>query len=239
MEKIILEKRELVGKQLKQLREENLIPAVIYNSKNESINVTVEKGTAVQLYKTATPTTILDIEIDGKSKKAIVKDYDINPRTDEILHVSFFEIDPKVKMDFAIPFTLQGVSPAVKNNIGILVQITDSLDVRCKLENLIPEIEIDVTVLDHPGQTITMEDVKLPDGVELIHEEDATMPIATITQLQKIEVIEEEPEEDEEELEEGEVAEGEEGEEGEEGAESSQDGENREEQERKEASGEE
>jgi large subunit ribosomal protein L25 len=219
MEKIILEKRELVGKQLKQLRDANLTPAVIYNSKGESISVVVDKGTAVQLYKTATPTTILDIELDSKSKKAIVKDYDINPRTDQILHVSFFEVDPKATMDFAVPFTLDGVSPAVKNNIGILVQIADSIDVRCKLENLIPEIKIDVTELEHPGQTITMEDIKLPDGLELIHEDNATMPIATITQLQKIEVIEEEPEEDEEELEEGEVPEGEEGEQAVEGSE--------------------
>jgi len=221
MEKIILEKRELVGKQLKKLREDNLIPAVIYNSKKESTNIVVDKGTAVQLFKTATPTTVLDVELEGKSKKAIVKDYDINPRTEQILHVSFFEVDPKATMDFAVPFTLEGVSPAVKNNIGILVQITDSVDVRCKLEKLIPEIKIDVTELEHPGQTITMEDIKLPDGLELVHEEDATMPIATITQLQKIEIIEE-PEEDEEEGEEGE---GEEGEESEEGSESNEEGE--------------
>jgi large subunit ribosomal protein L25 len=221
MEKIKLEKRELVGKKIKKLREENLVPAVIYNSKGESENVSVDKGTAVQLYKTATPTTILDVELGKKSKKAIVKDFDINPRTDQLLHVSFFEIDPKVKMDFTLPFTLKGISPAVKNNIGILVQISDSVSVRCKVEDLIPEIEIDVTELEHPGQTITMEDLELPEGVELVHKEDEDLPIATITQLQKIEVIEtEEPEEEEgEEGEEGEEVEGEEGEEGEAGKE--------------------
>jgi large subunit ribosomal protein L25 len=224
MEKIKLEKRELVGKKIKQLREENLIPAVIYNSKGESVNVTIEKGTAVQLYKTATPTTILDLEIGKQTKKAIVKDFDINPRTDQLLHVSFFEIDPKVKMDFTLPFTLEGVSPAVKNNIGILVQISDSIAVRCKADDLISEVVIDVTKLEHPGQTITMEDVELPDGIELVHKENEDLPIATITQLQKIEVIEEEePEEGEE----GEEIEGEEGEEGEteekEGPETSED----------------
>lgn len=216
MEKIKLEKREVVGKKIKQLREQNLVPAVIYNSKGESINVSLEKGTAVQLYKTATSTTILELEIDGDQRKAIVKDFDINPRTDQLLHVSFFEIDPTVKMDFTVPFTLKGVSPAVKNNIGILVQISDSIRLRGKLDKLVSEIEIDVTGLEHPGQTINMEDVELPEGLELVHEEDRDLPIATITQLQKIEVIEEaEPEE--EEGEEGEEIEGEEGVEGEEG----------------------
>jgi len=210
MEKIKLQKRTVVGKKIKQIREQGLIPGVIYNSKGESINISLEKGMAVQLYKTATPTTILDVEIEGKDKKAIVKDFDINPRDAQLLHVSFFEIDPKAKMDFTLPFTLEGISPAVKNNIGILIQISDSVQIRGKLEDLISEIVIDVSKLDHPGQTISMEDIKLPKGLELVHEENETMPIVTITQLQKIEVIEEEETEDEE---------GEEGEEGEEDAE--------------------
>ena len=203
MEKIKVEKRNLTGKKIKQLRDKGIIPAVVYNSKGESVNVSIDKGTAVQLYKTATSTTVLDIEVDGKTKKAIVKDVDINPRTEDVLHISFFEINPKAEMVFTLPFKLTGVSPAVKNNIGILVQVSDSLKVRCKLENLIPEIEIDVNGLEHPGQTISMKDIELPKGLELVHEEEKDIPIATITQLQKVEVIEEEPE----------IEEGEEGEE--------------------------
>jgi large subunit ribosomal protein L25 len=192
MEKIKLQKRELTGKKIKQMREKDLIPAVIYNSKGDSTNLSLEKGIAIQLYRVATPTTILDVEIEGKDSKAIIKDFDINPKTTELLHVSFFEIDPKVVMDFTLPFTLKGVSPAVKNNLGILIQVSDSVKVRGKLEDLIAEIVIDVSHLDHPGQTISMEDIELPKGLELVHEEDEAMPIATITQLQKVEVVEEE-----------------------------------------------
>ncbi|MDD2270242.1 MAG: 50S ribosomal protein L25 [Candidatus Dojkabacteria bacterium] len=211
MEKIKLQKRELTGKKIKQMREKDLIPAVIYNSKGDSTNLSLEKGIAIQLYRIATPTTILDVEIEGKDSKAIIKDFDINPKTTELLHVSFFEIDPKVVMDFTLPFTLKGVSPAVKNNLGILIQVSDSVKVRGKLEDLIAEIVIDVSHLDHPGQTISMEDIELPKGLELVHEEDEAMPIATITQLQKVEVVEEEEAKDEEgeEAEEGEETEGE------------------------------
>ncbi|MCK9415705.1 MAG: 50S ribosomal protein L25 [Candidatus Dojkabacteria bacterium] len=211
MEKIKLQKRELTGKKIKQMREKDLIPAVIYNSKGDSTNLSLEKGIAIQLYRVATPTTILDVEIEGKDSKAIIKDFDINPKTTELLHVSFFEIDPKVVMDFTLPFTLKGVSPAVKNNLGILIQVSDSVKVRGKLEDLIAEIVIDVSHLDHPGQTISMEDIELPKGLELVHEGDEAMPIATITQLQKVEVVEEEEAKDEEgeEAEEGEETEGE------------------------------
>lgn len=216
MEKIILQKRELVGKKIKSLRREDLVPSVIYNSKGESTNVSIDKSTAIQLYKVATSTTVLDVEIGGKDYKAIVKDFDINPRTDDILHVAFFEINPKDSMIFTIPFTLEGVSPAVKNNLGILVQVLDSLTVRCTLDNLVPNISLDVSNLEVPGQTIGVNDIELPKNVELVHEADGTATIVTITQLQKIEVIEEEEEDEDEEDEGTEVVEGEEGEEGEE-----------------------
>jgi large subunit ribosomal protein L25 len=206
MEKLKLEERKITGKKTKSLRNDGNIPAVVYNSKGDSTNISIEKGSAVQLYREATPTTILDLEIGKKELKAIVKEFDINPRNNEILHVSFFEIDPKAQMDFTLPFTLEGVSPAVKNNLGILVQISNSIQVRCKVDNLIPEIVIDVTGLEHPGQTISMEDISLPEGLELVHKEDSNLPIATITQLQKIEVVEEEAVE---EGEEGEETEGE------------------------------
>lgn len=212
MEKIKLEERKITGKKSRQIRKQGNIPAVIYNSKGESKNVSVEQGLAVQLYREATPTTILDLEINGENIKGIVKEFDVNPRDNQILHIAFFEIDPKSEMDFTLPFTLEGISPAVKNNLGILVQVSNSVQVRCKVEKLIPEIVIDVTTLEHPGQTISMEDITLPEGLELVHEEDSSLPIATITQLQKVEVIEEEV--SDEEGEEGE-AEGEEGTEGE------------------------
>lgn len=212
MEKIILQKRTLIGKKIKDLRKEGLVPSVIYNAKGESTNVSIDSRTAIQLYKIATSTTILDVEMGSKKYKAIVKDFDINPRTDDILHVAFFEINPKVPMIFTIPFTLEGIAPAVKNNLGILVQVLDSLTVRCTLDNLVPEITLDVSNLEVPGQTISVNDIELPKNVELLHEGDATSTIITITQLQKIEVIEEEETEDGEEVDEGtEVEEGEEG----------------------------
>ncbi|MCD4811081.1 50S ribosomal protein L25 [bacterium] len=212
MEKIVLQKRELVGKKIKSLRKEDLVPSVIYNSKGESTNVSIDKRTAIQLYKIATSTTVLDVEIGKEKYKAIVKDFDIDPRTDNILHVAFFEINPKDSMIFTIPFTLEGVSPAVKNNLGILVQVLDSLTVRCTLENLVSNITLNVGNLEVPGQTISVNDIELPKNVELLHKKDATATIVTITQLQKIEVIEEE--EEDEEVDDGtEVEEGEEGEE--------------------------
>ena len=208
MDKLKLQKREITGKKVKNLKKEGLTPAVVYNSKGESKNVSMSTSDADWLYRNATSTTILDSELDKDSFKALVKEFGLNPVTGEINHVSLFEIDEKVSMVFTIPFRLVGISPAVKNNLGVLINVLDSVDVKCPLSKLQADIEIDITNLTHPGQTINVNDIKLPEGMSLINDDLANAAIVTITEVQKIEevapVVEEGAEGEE-------VAEGEEG----------------------------
>jgi len=189
MEKLKLQQRETTGKKVKALRKSGHIPAVIYNSKTESYNSSIEKSKAEWLYRNATSTTILDAEFEGREFKCLVKEFNLNSVTGEINHISLFEIDENAPMIFTIPFKIVGISPAVKNNLGILVNALDSIDVRCQLNKLQSEIEIDVSGLTAPGQTITVEDIQLPEGMTLINDDIKTAAIATITEAQKVEEI--------------------------------------------------
>jgi large subunit ribosomal protein L25 len=187
MKKLKLEKRDITGKKVKSLREKGLTPAVVYNSKGESSNVALSNTDSSWLYRNATSTTILDSEVDGREFKCLVKEFGVNSMTGEINHVSIFEIDDTAPMVFTIPFNIVGISPAVKNNIGILVQALDDIEVKCQLSKLQPSIDIDISTLTHPGQTITVEDIKLPEGMALINEDMQTAAIITIADAQKIE----------------------------------------------------
>jgi large subunit ribosomal protein L25 len=214
MEKITFEKREVLGKKNKRLFDEGYIPAVVYNSKGDSTNIKITRSFATKIMSEVTSATVLDAEYDGKDMKVIVKEIDVNPFTERIRHIAFFEIDEKQEMTFTIPFRIVGVAPAVKNNLGILVEVLSSIDVRGKLSDLVPFIEIDVTKLEHPGQSISLDDLDLPKSLELLNEDLAETTVVTITELQE-EMVIEEPEAEEEEEVEGEGVEGEEGEEGE------------------------
>ncbi len=214
MEKITFEKREVLGKKNKKLFDEGYIPAVVYNSKGDSTNIKITRSFATKIMSEVTSATVLDAEYDGKDMKVIVKEIDVNPFTERIRHIAFFEIDEKQEMTFTIPFKIVGVAPAVKNNLGILVEVLSSIDVRGKLSDLVPFIEIDVTKLEHPGQSISLDDLDLPKSLELLNEDLAETTVVTITELQE-EIAIEEPEAEEEEEVEGEEGEGKEGEEGE------------------------
>ena len=207
MDKLKLQKRDITGKKVKKLKDEGLTPAVVYNSKKESKNVSINTSDAQWLYRNATSTTILDTEYEKDSFKTLVKEFGVNPVTGDINHVSLFEIDEKVPMVFTIPFRLEGVSPAVKNNLGVLINVLDSIEVKCPLSKLQPDIEIDISNLSHPGQTINVDDIKLPEGMSLVNDDQANATIVTITEAQKLEevapVAEEETEEGAETTEEG------------------------------------
>jgi len=189
METITLEKRELLGKKSQNLLAQGFIPTVVYNAKGDSTNLQVDASAGKKLIRVATSTTIVDVKIGDKSIKALVKDVDLNPVTEEIRHIAFFEIDESKEMVFSIPFEITGISPAVKNNLGILVKVLSDIDVRCKLADLKPSIVIDISGLDHPGQIIGVHDIKLPEGMELINKDLEQATIVTITELQKEEVV--------------------------------------------------
>lgn len=210
METLKLQTRDVLGKKVRHLRKEGLTPAVVYNSKGESLNTTMSTSDADWLYRNTTSTSILDTQLEKKSFKTLVKEFSINPVTEDIYHVSLFQIDESAPMVFTIPFDIVGISPAVKNNLGVIVNVLDSIDVRCKLSDLKPSIEIDISKLDTVGQTINVDDIKLPKGMSLINDEQAKATIVTITDIQKIEEVIAPVEEEVVEGEEGaEVAEGE------------------------------
>ncbi len=189
MEKLQLQKREITGKKVRHLRKESLTPAVVYNAKGESFNVAMKTTDADWISRNTTSTTILETTLGNDSFKTLVKELDINPVTDEINHVSLFRIDESVPMVFTIPFNIIGISPAVKNNLGVLVEVLNSIEVRCKLSDLKSSIDIDISKLENVGQTINVDDIKLPEGMSLINDEQAKATIVTITEVQKVEEV--------------------------------------------------
>ena len=185
MEKVKFLERDLNGKKNKILLKDGFVPAVVYNAKTESKNIMLDTSTAKQILKNATSTTILDTELEGKSFKVVVKEIDINPITEELRHISFFEIDESKDMVFSIPFEIIGISPAVKNNLGVLVEVMDSIEVRCKVNDLIPSIKVDISGLEHPWQSISIDELEIPKDISLINEELKNATVVTITEMQE------------------------------------------------------
>ena len=209
-------KRDTTGKgPARRLRREGLIPAVLYGRKLEPVLLMVAAKEIEKITKTGQISQrLLNLAVqNGKkvTRTAMLKELQTDPLTGEVLHADFYEVAMDRQIKVNVPVVITGKSIGVEMG-GLLQVVRHEIEVLC-LPNEIPEaFEVDVTQLDI-GQSIHVEELSLPETVEIPAEVNFT--VVTVL-APKVEVEEEE----EEVLEEGEEVE--EAEEGEESAEPSE-----------------
>ena len=91
----------------KNLRKEGRIPAVVYNDKGEATSIDVSEVEFNKIWRTVTPTTSINLVVDGKDNVALIKDVEYNIRTDKVLHADFFvpAADQKLVSKIKIHYT--------------------------------------------------------------------------------------------------------------------------------------
>ncbi len=155
--------RERVGKtSSRQLRKSGQIPAVVYGN-GQPIHIVLNEREFNKEFKNLSESTIIDLHLEGKVKKVLVKDYQDNILTNKIQHLDFLEIDQTKSIRTHVPFHLVGTAIGQREG-GILELITHSIEIDCLPQDLPPSIEIDVSSLAL-GQTIHLRDLTPPKGV--------------------------------------------------------------------------
>ncbi len=189
--------REQIGKKNEELRDNDMIPAVMYGQR-EPINLVLEYNPFLKIYDEAGESSLIDLTIgDDKSVKVLVKDVQYHPVTNKVMHVDFKEIDMTKKIHTYIPLEFTGTSAAIKEQGGILVKSIDELEVECLPEDLIGEIEVDLSSLATFDDVIKIKDIKVPDGLELYNEpEDVVATVSEPRSEEELKSLEETPEAD-------------------------------------------
>jgi large subunit ribosomal protein L25 len=203
----------------KHLRNDKKIPAVIYGNDYESRSIAVNALTFNKVFEEAGESALINLKIDDESKlKVLVHDIQIDAVTGGIIHVDFYKVNMKEKIKTAIPIVEIGESSAVVDLEGALITNKDEVEVECLPADLIPEIEVDISVLKTFEDVIKVSDLKVPAGIEILDDsEEVVFLIQPPRSEEEMAELEEEVKEDVEavEVEGAKPAEGEEGAEGE------------------------
>jgi large subunit ribosomal protein L25 len=236
MAKVKIDLQQRKEQKAKALRRDDIIPAVAYDQKTNSQDLQISLGDLEAFLKDAKKGQLVEVTIDGKdAKTAVFKDMQLNVKTYSPTHVSFMILDDKTEVDMPVRIELTGEAKAVKNSIGVLIQVLNSLDLRGLPKDFPDYLELDITDLAEIGDSLDVSKLDIPKSLEFVQPDDKDLTVATIRPFQKeIEVEEVKPAlgEEGEELAEGEeIPEGEEGAEGEtpEGGEAPAEGEQQEE----------
>jgi len=168
MEKNILKvvKRD-VKSNLRSLREQGLVPGVLYGHGEKPVTVAVEEKPFGKLLQTAGKNVLITLDLEGKSESALVKDIQRDIIKRNMIHVDFQRVVMSEKIEVSIPIHVVGEAPGVKVSGGLLEHLTRAVKVRCLPSNIPPAIAVDVSALEI-GQSILVRDLKPMEGVELL-----------------------------------------------------------------------
>lgn len=180
--KLSLEKREITGKKLKDLRAKGMIPSVLYGGK-EPVLLASEYVATEKILEKAGYHSPIDLDMAGKKHLAIVKDVAIEPVSRKIMNVEFQAISAREVVEATTPIVIVNfeASEASKTFHFAMNQAMEEIDVKAKPADLPKELEIDASGMKEVDDKLTVADIVLPKGVEYADKElDSEQVVASL-----------------------------------------------------------
>jgi large subunit ribosomal protein L25 len=151
----------------RRLRKAGQTPGIIYGGTSAPISITLDHNALYHALKKETfHSSILDMEVDGKSEQVLLRDFQMHAYKQLVLHADFQRVDAKQKIHVKVPlhFINAEVSPAVKLSSGIISHVSTELEISCLPKDLPEFIEVDLANIE-VGNSIHLSELKLPAGV--------------------------------------------------------------------------
>lgn len=164
-------------KSRKALREGLLLGIIYGKGIKENIPVKFPKASFSHVLSKTGEGTLIKLQIDKEksAKDAIIQDIQYHTLTGEVTHVDFLAVSLEEEVEVEVPVEFIGVSPAVKDMGGILIQSLENVEVRCKAKDIPSAITVDISVLATFDDMIYLKDVKVPAGVEVLSNLDVVV----------------------------------------------------------------
>jgi large subunit ribosomal protein L25 len=205
MEKIVLnaERREVTGKQVKALRREGKLPAVIYGHGVESTAITLDALETNKILSGVGASTLITIDLEGEEYSVLVRDRQNHVLRRHLLHVDFQALSMTETVRANVALILgEEEAPAVREYGAMIITGIESLEIECLPADLIDRIVVDVSSLERIGDSILVEDLPLSEGISVLDDPETMVVVATAP-ISEEEMEELEEEEAELEFEEG------------------------------------
>ncbi|MHA4869182.1 50S ribosomal protein L25/general stress protein Ctc [Duganella sp. PWIR1] len=182
--KVVAFKRELQGSGAsRRLRNSGQTPGIIYGGTEPAVNIALDHNALYHaLKKEAFHSSILDLEIDGKAQKVLLRDFQMHAFKQLVLHADFQRVDAnkKIHMKVALHFANAEVSPAVKLHGATISHVANEIEIECLPADLPEFITVDLTNVD-VGHSVHVADLTLPKGVTAVtHGNNLTIATASV-----------------------------------------------------------
>jgi len=195
--------RKEVGKKVKSLRQQGILPAVLYGHKIKNLNLEVDSKEFEKIYSKAGESSLitlviakgkdeaeassLSLNVEEKKQKFLVLIHDIqfDHLTEKPIHIDFYQPELKEEVEVTVPLIFEGEAPAVKDLGGTLVKNISEVEVKALPQNLPHEIKVDIGNLKTFEDNILIKDLIVLKEVKILKGPEEI--VAKVTQPEKVE----------------------------------------------------
>lgn len=174
---------------LDKLRKVGELPAVFYGMGNASTSISIPNNEFKKIWKRAGESSTIKIITSDGSFDVLIHDVQVDPITEEPLHVDFLVIDLNKSIKVAVPLDFIGISDAVKNGLGVLVKVLHEIDIEALPKDIPHTLSVDISSLTGLDSQILVSDIVLPKGVKMITKEDEVVASIATQKEEKEETI--------------------------------------------------
>lgn len=160
--------RKVLGKKVKKLRREGILPANVYGKDVKSLSVQVPYKEFEKVLKVAGETGLVDLHVNGEVRPVLIHNVQYDPLQSIPVHADFYQVNLKEKVKTMVPLVFTGEPAAVLNKVGILLEQLSEIEVEALPTDLPESIEVGVEHLENVDSQITVGEIKVPQGVTVL-----------------------------------------------------------------------
>jgi large subunit ribosomal protein L25 len=196
--KLEAEPRSVVGKKVKLLRRQGLVPANIYGHQRDSMALQLSERLVTHRITRSSRSTLFSLSLDGgEPQPVLVKQLQRHPTTGRVLHIDFYRVAMTEKLKASVPLRFVGEAPAVKQFDGSMLHNLSAVEVESLPADLPSEIEVDVSGLATLDDAVHVGDIQIGSGVEILTDAEELVAKVLPPVAPEEEVVEEEAAEEE------------------------------------------
>lgn len=186
---LTVQKREILGKKVKSLRNQNFIPAELYGHDLKNIHLSIPAKDFSRLFRETGESTVINLVLGKEKLPVLIHDVQKNLLTEDISHIDFYQVRMDEKITAAVPLEFIGEAPAIKEKGGVLIKAVHELEVEALPGDLPRNIPVDLSLLSDIGADIYIRDLKIGGKVKILAHPETV--IATVAEEK--EEVEEKP----------------------------------------------
>src|ERR1700693_5514980 len=183
--------RELLGKRARRLHGQGKLAAVVYGHNTTPTPLELDRLEFQKGFVKSGRTPRVDLVVDGKTEKVLVREIQTHPRRLGPIHVDFYQVNLEEKITVEVPVQLVGESAAVKRGDADVLQPIHAVRVECLPTDIPEAFEVDLTPLEEVESEFRISELKVPNGVTVLVDPEEL--VVKIVHRRELKVEEEAP----------------------------------------------